>query len=229
MPGAQPKTLHEISWLKVPKIGVSVVTQRVTNPTSIQEDVGLIHGPAQWVKDPAFPWAVTWVTDGVWIPHCCGCCIGRQLQIQFGPLSWELTYAAGAVVKNQKWKEEVPNMEFLLWRNGIGGVSGALGCRFDPRPSKVVKDPEMLPLRRLRLRLRPRSDPWPRNSICRGVAKKEKKKFRIHTGEYTDLYVTVTNQLCYNFSSFFFSPLFLGGVVCRRILREIEDTMSFQP
>ena len=27
--------------------------------------------------------------------------------------------------------------EFLLWYNRIGGVSGALGCRFDPRPSTV--------------------------------------------------------------------------------------------
>ena len=31
-----------------------------------------------------------------------------------------------------------PDMAFLLWHNGIGGISGVLGCRFDPRDS--VKD-----------------------------------------------------------------------------------------
>ena len=29
------------------------MAQRVTNPTSICEDVDFIHGPTQWVKDPA--------------------------------------------------------------------------------------------------------------------------------------------------------------------------------
>ena len=32
--------------------GVPVVAQGVTNPSSIHEDVGLIPGLAQWVKDP---------------------------------------------------------------------------------------------------------------------------------------------------------------------------------
>ena len=35
--------------------GVSVVAQRVTNPTSIHEEVGLIPGLAQWVKNPVLP------------------------------------------------------------------------------------------------------------------------------------------------------------------------------
>ena len=33
------------------ELGVPVVAQRVTNPTSIHEDVGSIPGPIQWVKD----------------------------------------------------------------------------------------------------------------------------------------------------------------------------------
>ena len=39
-------------------MGVPVVAQRVTNPTSIQEDESLIPGLAQWVKDPALSQAV---------------------------------------------------------------------------------------------------------------------------------------------------------------------------
>ena len=37
-------------------MGVPVVAQRVKNPTSIHDILGLLPGLAQWVKDPALPW-----------------------------------------------------------------------------------------------------------------------------------------------------------------------------
>ena len=40
------------------KLGVPVVAQEVTNPTSIHEDVGSIPGISQWGKDLALPCGV---------------------------------------------------------------------------------------------------------------------------------------------------------------------------
>ena len=36
-------------------LGVPFVAQRLTNPTRIHEDAGLIPGLVQWVEDPLFP------------------------------------------------------------------------------------------------------------------------------------------------------------------------------
>ena len=40
-------------------MGVPFVAQRLTNPTRIHEDVGLIPGLNLWVKDLAFQRAIT--------------------------------------------------------------------------------------------------------------------------------------------------------------------------
>ena len=57
----------------------------------------------------------------------------------------------------------------------ICSILGALRCRFTPRSAQRVKDP-VLPQLQLRPQLQDRSCPWPRNSICCGAAKNEKKK-----------------------------------------------------
>ena len=49
------------------------MAQQVKNPTTMQEDEGLIPGLPQWVKDL------------VWISNCCDCGAGWQLQLQFHP------------------------------------------------------------------------------------------------------------------------------------------------
>ena len=40
------------------RIWNSLCGSAVMNPTSNHEDEGLIPGLAQWIKDPALPWAV---------------------------------------------------------------------------------------------------------------------------------------------------------------------------
>ena len=66
--------------------GVSVVIQWVKNWSSIHEDVGLIPGPAQWVKDSSLLW--------LW------CRLAAVAPIQ--PLVWKLPYATTVALKKKK-------------------------------------------------------------------------------------------------------------------------------
>ena len=56
IPGLGTEIPHQAPAKKqkqYPNIGVPLVAQQVKNSTSIDEDVGLISGPAQWVKNPS--------------------------------------------------------------------------------------------------------------------------------------------------------------------------------
>ena len=57
------------------------MAQQIKNPTSMHEDVGLIHGFTQRVKNPELPQAEAWVMDSAQIWHCCGCGVGLQMQL----------------------------------------------------------------------------------------------------------------------------------------------------
>ena len=88
------KGLHGHCWMETAKwlqnlegerAASSRVILQITNLTGIQEGAGLIPRLPQWVKDPALPWAIVYVADKAQIWHCCGCAMGRQLQLWFRP------------------------------------------------------------------------------------------------------------------------------------------------
>ena len=55
------------------------MAQWIKNPSSIHENVGLIPGPIQWVKNPLWPQAAMQVAHVAWIQSGSGCGVGQQL------------------------------------------------------------------------------------------------------------------------------------------------------
>ena len=70
-----------------------MVAQQIKN--TVCEDVGLIPGLAQQVKDLAMLQAIEQVKVASQIQSYCGCSIGLQLQLCFDPLAQELPYVTG--------------------------------------------------------------------------------------------------------------------------------------
>ena len=66
------------------------MAQWLTIPTRIPEDVGLIPGLAQWVKDLAWLWL--WL----WLWH------RPAAAARIRPPAWEFPYAASAALKKKK-------------------------------------------------------------------------------------------------------------------------------
>ena len=61
------------------------MVQQVTNQANIHEDVALISGLAQWVKDLVLPKAVGQVAGAAQIWCCSGCGVGWPLQLDSTP------------------------------------------------------------------------------------------------------------------------------------------------
>ena len=78
----------------------------VMNPSRIHEVVGLIPGPAQWVKGPALPWAMVYVTDVAQIWQLLWLWYGLPAAGPLHPLALELSYATGGAQKKQKKKKK---------------------------------------------------------------------------------------------------------------------------
>ena len=109
-------SFHNLALIQNITYGVPIVAQQVKNLTSVHEDVGLIPGPARWIKGLA-------LLQGVALG--CKCCSDSTLlwlwlwcrlaaAAPVRPLAWELPYATGAALKRQKKKIDYYSAKVIL-------------------------------------------------------------------------------------------------------------------
>ena len=94
--------MNWFAWeLNVPTIKFPLWLSEIRTWHRLCEDMDLIPGFPQWVKDPMLP--QTRVADVAQIWCCCGCGCGIGLiAALIRLLAWELPYAAGTAIKRKR-------------------------------------------------------------------------------------------------------------------------------
>ena len=78
------------------------MTQRLTNPTSIHEDVGSIPGLIQWIRHCC---RELWCRSQTQLGSGVAVSVDRSVATApVGPPAWKCTYAAGVALKDKKKK-----------------------------------------------------------------------------------------------------------------------------
>ena len=89
--------------MEISKLRVPIVAQQVKNWTGIHEDVGLIPGLTQWVKDRALPQAAVSFKDAAQIWCGCGCGLAGRCSFNLTPsLGNSICHRCGPKKKKKK-------------------------------------------------------------------------------------------------------------------------------